>query len=470
MHSRRRFLKSTALAGLGTAAPNVLAWKPDLPALGQRPKQDASVSVLNPRNRVPVSFIIDDSTCLVNMAHFCMPQFAEAWGGARYNKPWQSWPREIPDAFVMKFAEWCRSRGVKGKYSVVPYPACVGWVDKVLPGWSQGALRESLRIVREELQPDWDIHSEMISHTRVIDVKTGRPLPPKPDGGYWMENGGWCKGKSVDEMAAYIAYSLQILKNVDLTCEGFTTPGGFGNPAKANLGAAALQAIRSVYGTEVPHYFKYVNSGQTTTQPRVELAAEIDADAPECVVNVPCGTGDWFGGWDGVSYGDEAESIDRFVTPDLQGGRMVELIERAEPAVMLCHWPGIYNNGEEVGLRIFQGAVDRLHEGFRDRIVWMKLSEMARYWAAKELTTIERGAVGEVKLRAPFACPGFTLSVAKNAGEPAFSDKPLRKVANVRDLQPGTWVSGENAATMCFDLPKGASRLTLAGNFRRRAG
>ena len=24
----------------------------------------------------PLSFIIDDSTCLVNMGHFCMPQFA----------------------------------------------------------------------------------------------------------------------------------------------------------------------------------------------------------------------------------------------------------------------------------------------------------------------------------------------------------------------------------------------------------
>jgi pimeloyl-ACP methyl ester carboxylesterase len=45
-------------------------------------------------------------------------------------------PPEIPDAFVRRFGEWSAEAGVKGKYSVVPYPACVGWLDRELPGWS----------------------------------------------------------------------------------------------------------------------------------------------------------------------------------------------------------------------------------------------------------------------------------------------------------------------------------------------
>ena len=85
-----------------------------------------------------------------------------------------------------------------------------------MPGWSRTELRASLKLVRDFMMPDWDIHPEMISHTRVIDIKTGRPLPQKPDGGYWMENGGWCAGKSADEIGDYVAYALQILKNVDL--------------------------------------------------------------------------------------------------------------------------------------------------------------------------------------------------------------------------------------------------------------
>ena len=33
-------------------------------------------------------------------------------------------------------------QGVKGKYSIVPYPACVGWVDREMPGWTKRELNE----------------------------------------------------------------------------------------------------------------------------------------------------------------------------------------------------------------------------------------------------------------------------------------------------------------------------------------
>src|SRR5579872_911320 len=106
---------------------------------GERPLQDADVRVLNPRTRVPLSFIIDDSTCLVNLAHFGIPAFNEVFPD-RYLQDWRSLPREIPDSFVQEFGGWCREHGVKGKYSIVPYPACVGWVDRELPGWSRREL------------------------------------------------------------------------------------------------------------------------------------------------------------------------------------------------------------------------------------------------------------------------------------------------------------------------------------------
>ena len=54
-----------------------------------------------------MSFIIDDSTCLVNLAHFGIPAFAEAFPD-RYTQDWRSLPREIPDAFVEEFGLWCR--------------------------------------------------------------------------------------------------------------------------------------------------------------------------------------------------------------------------------------------------------------------------------------------------------------------------------------------------------------------------
>ncbi len=126
--SRRDFLKTTSAAlagaGLGLRAGSALSQD-------KLPRQATGVEVLDPRGRVPLSFIIDDSTCLVNMGHFCTPQFAEAWPDREiYKKDWKKWPREIPDAFVREFGEWCAEHGVKGKYSVVPNPACVGWLDR----------------------------------------------------------------------------------------------------------------------------------------------------------------------------------------------------------------------------------------------------------------------------------------------------------------------------------------------------
>ncbi|MEZ6108792.1 MAG: hypothetical protein R3B96_22590 [Pirellulaceae bacterium] len=66
--------------------------------------------------------------------------------------------------------------GVKGKYSIVPNPACVGWLDREFTGWSRGELQRSLNLVRDVMVLT-GIHFEMIAaHARVIDLKTGAPM------------------------------------------------------------------------------------------------------------------------------------------------------------------------------------------------------------------------------------------------------------------------------------------------------
>jgi hypothetical protein len=426
-------------------------------AFGERPRQDPAVRVLNPRGRVPLSFIIDDSTCLVNMAHFGIPQFAEV-SPDRYTQPWRTLPREIPDAFVREFAEWCDAHDVKGKYSIVPYPACVGWVDRGLPGWSKQELDASLELVRTLLPARWDFHPEMVSHTRVIDIKTGRPYPhATPE---YMENWGWTDGKSVDEIAAYMAYALQILKNVGLPCEGITTPGGFGNGVRPELAQATLQSCRSVFQAEIPHYFRHLYTGDESVAPRVEYASGLESADPRCVVSIIGCTGDWFGGWDGLVPG----SADQFITRDLRRGRLPEVIARGEPTILVCHWPGIYYNGEKIGFNIFKTVVQRLEAAY-DNLLWMKLSEIARYWAAKELTRIER-AGRHVALRAPFATQDFTLEVALGSTRPpeilrtGAPNAPLVPARNSLGLRAGQYFDGGGKRTLCFDLPKGDTRIS----------
>ncbi len=462
-HTRRDFLRSacahtaalTGLASTGWLSPGS-AWAQ---LAGERPKRDKAVEVLNPRGRIPVSMIIDDSTCLVNLAHFGMPQFAQTWPDREaYQKPWRSWPREIPDAFVRKFGTWCAEHGVKGKYSIVPYPACVGWVDRYMPGWSQQELRKSLDLVRELMTPNWDIHPEMVSHTRVIDTKTGRPYEDSSE--YFMENWRWTDGKSVDELANYMSYALRILKNVDLPCEGITTPGGFGNRVLPELAQATLQSCRDVYGAEIPHYFRHLFTDDQSVAPRVEYASGLGGPDPKCVVSIIGCTGDWFGGWDGANPGNP----DRFITQDLSTGRMVDVIERGEPAIMVCHWPGIYFNGQEYGFQVFREVVTRLERRY-DHLAWMKLGEIARYWAAKELTQIAVDENG-LKLDAPFAAPNFTVRAslapkAKLSLVAGGTTEALRKVGRPSDLQSGTWCHEEDAVTVCFNLKKGQNEIRL---------
>ena len=97
--TRRSFLKTTSfgLGALGMGRPESRALLPQIADVekGERPFQSQEVEILNPRGRVPLSFIIDDSTCLVNLAHFGIPQFQEVFPD-RYSQPWRLLPRQIP--------------------------------------------------------------------------------------------------------------------------------------------------------------------------------------------------------------------------------------------------------------------------------------------------------------------------------------------------------------------------------------
>lgn len=454
--NRRGFLGKLSMgATIAAAATTTRQLQAQVP--GDRPATAQGVKVIHPRARRPISYVIDDSTCLVNLNHFAVPQFRTAWGGGNnYTQNWRDWPREIPDAFVRKFGEWCAEKGIKGKWSVVPYPACVGRLDRQLPGWSREELSSSIEMVRTVMAPNWDIHPEMVTHTRVIDLKTGHPYEDHSI--KFMENWEWTTGRSADEIAAYMAYGLNILKNIGLRCEGITTPGGFGNKALPQLAQATSQSVRDVFGAEIPHYFRHAyDKGEQSVAPRVEYASGLDTNDPKCVVSIICCTGDWTGGWDNSPPG----GADQYITADGKGGRVVEILERGEPACLLSHWTGIYFNGQELGFNIFKEVMGRLHSKYSD-LHWMKLAELSRYAAARELTRIEKTNEG-LKLQAPFACPDFTVEIAGRATKPPkMGATPLEEVNSPLKLKSGTWFRDDKRTIVCFALAKGASSIAIA--------
>jgi hypothetical protein len=444
---RRSFLKKSAIS----SAALIAGYK----GFGISETEKMNVTILNPLNRVPVSLIIDDSTALVNLAHFGIPQFHEVFPND-YPQDWRKLPREIPDSFVREFGEWCLEYGIKGKYSMVPYPACTGWLHRFIPGWTKKELEESLKLVREFMMPNWDIHPEMISHTRVIDIKTGQPYPdPVPE---YMENWEWSQNKSADELGAYMAYALNVLKDAGLICEGITTPGGFGSRNMENLALGTLQAVREVFKAGIPHFFRdVISEGTNSVEPQLFHVSGLETDDPKCSVHIIGCTDDWFGNWDGLSAG----SPDLFITGDLMKGRLVEVIDRKEPAFLVCHWPGIYYNGEKTGFNIFKTVVSRLNQKYNN-LIWMKNSEIARYWAAKKLTKIEIQDKGVV-LNAPFSTGKFTLLVDKKLRYITHSHQGLMYDMGRADdesrLKDGTFCQTPRGTIISMNLGKGLNKL-----------
>jgi hypothetical protein len=95
----------------------------------------------------------------------------------------------------------------------------------------------------------------------------------------------------------------------------------------------------------------------------------------------------------------------------------------------------------------------------------MKLSEIARYWAAKELTRIT-AVENKITLNAPFSTPGFTVRLNSSTRNPivkipGYQPKSLLRVNDKKEIKSNTFYTDRNDSVLCFDLVKGNSELDL---------
>ena len=197
---------------------------------------------------------------------------------------------------------------------------------------------------REVITPAYDITPEMITHTVVVDPKTCKPLAS----GIW-EQYDW-NNLPVDQeelVTDYITTACQILENVGLTPEGVTSPGGFGDPLDFYAKVVGI-AARQVTGNPTPYFFKRVSADGPVEMP-VWYA---DRETGTAVGEIIASTGDWTGSWTG--YGEV--NVDKYITADLQGGRLPAVIDAGDPGVLISHWQGFYglHNDDRRGFNAFQ--------------------------------------------------------------------------------------------------------------------
>ena len=392
-------------------------------------------------DKVPISLIIDDSTVLINLNYFWMRDRCAVDGVKRR---WEDVPVVHPESFTREFAEWCLENGVKGKFSLVPCPAALGRIDEGLPLFSREQWESWLKMCRELIAPAFDITPEMITHTVVVDPKTLKPL----ESGIW-EQVEWSALPTDQEdlVIEYIATACRILQNVGLTPQGVTSPGGFGGKTLEFYAKVVGIALREVTGNPTPYFFKRVSIDGPVETP----VWYPDREAGTAVGEIIASTGDWTGSWTG--YGEV--NVDKYITADLQGGRLPAVIQAGDPAILCSHWQGFYgmHNDDRRGFNALKTIVRRLREldpkGERTR--WRKCSEIARYACAREMAEVRVEGL-TIHLDLPVLTPELTLKVrGVEVRGVSVDGVPLKEVFSRSGFESGTFLREGDLTLIAFD-------------------
>ena len=430
-----------------------------------------NVTVQNPLLRTPLSLIVDDSCPVINLTYYWIQQ-RHAWK-ARHQPgvPPDRWegnaaqlkkiPPTIPADFAAEWAEWCWENGVKGKFSLIPFPAGMGRVDEGFPGFPTLEYQAWLRVYRELIWPSFDLTPEMLTHTAVVDLDTFTLTEE------W-EQVEWVDPPVDNRLTDYIITAMEMLDNVGIPCEGVTSPGAFGKRQEAAYAKAVLTASQHVNNNPRPFFLAPLAS-QNLPYKGLWLKHDELPDVPiwyaekengVAIASIVACAGDWFGGWTGYDLGD----ADRFITEDGQGGRLPPILEKELPCVLVGHWPGFYFNGEKLGFDVLKTVKSRLdnYDPDRTKTRWMKTSEIGHYWMARELTDITvMEEQQQINLSTQFPTANFTLAIDAPIRHVQVNGWDLREVRSRRDFQSDTFLCEDKQTFVAFDLEIGETVLTL---------
>jgi len=442
--TRRKFLQAAGAAAFATRA--------------RAAADELTATVRNPLLRTPLALIIDDSCPVINKAWHWIKSRHEWRMKFQPDKPPSGWEVHhdklgtmagtIPAAFAQEWGEWCGEQGIKGKYSMIPFPAGVGRIDKGFPGYPESELRDWLRVTKEIIHKNFDLTPEMITHTRVVDLKT------------WELTDAWEQGEWVDPpvelLTDYVTAAMQLLKNAGIVCEGVTSPGVFGSKKESAYARAVIEAALRVNHNPRPFYFLW---SRATELPEVPLW-HVDKAQGRAVASVMACTGDWFG-----ATGYDLSDPDKYIAEDLQHGRVPMVLRQELPSILLGHWPCFYANGGPgfKTLKVVKRRLDALDPD-RTRTLWMKTSEIGHYWMARQLSdvTIARGTNADearVQISTAYPAANFTLTLNAAAKRVRLGDAELREVKSVRDFCSGTFFTEGRQTHIAFDLPAGNTTL-----------
>ncbi|MDB5060053.1 MAG: hypothetical protein JWO59_3525 [Chloroflexi bacterium] len=393
-------------------------WR-ELPEYGAR--------IEHPRLRQPISLIIDDPMPGYNPAYF--------HSGFRFG------PARIPVSLVDEFADMIERTGIRGKFSIVPYPIGLGRVDRAIEGVSDVERRYFLDEIRDRIAPHMDITPEALTHWNALDLKTGQLLP------YWEHV--WSRSQTTETLIPYITLGLEILNNVDIPCRGVTSPWDFGDGVEDAYATAILEAQRAVYGRTFAWYFLQMDGSSPSVPPRLSV---FDPAKGEAVVSVvTCDSND-FGA---AVWGGGRPNPDALISADGQSGRLVETLRNGGSSAFHSHWQTMFSQGTYSGMNALELVAQRLETYFGPRIAWTGCDDLARYTATAAAVQLSAGSDSTgLRLSTPFACPRFTLSQAEShpVRDVHVDGKPLTRAASRAMFDQDSYLVENGRIYACWTL------------------
>lgn len=409
-----------------------------------------------PRLGIPTCLLVDDGAPCVNALYYYRLHVD--------HERYEQHQRLIPLDFMEQFVEVCQSRGIRGKFSILPYPAGLG---SILKGWDEcslGEIKAWLELARTKLAPAFDITPEVLTHTLAFDLKTGALFPESEQ--------DWLAKRTRAELIEYMSSALAILKEAGVAPTGMTQPVEF-KGSYSDYAQATLESIQAIGGPEITFYFiDYHYDPAPTPPPPVVL---LDRQRREAVLSILTYSRDYFWPTQAPERREAAWTADQFISTDGKSGRLVELAQHNDWLVFVCHWQSLFSDGSRQGLAALDMICERLAQHYGPRLHWMTVSEIARYRAASESCKIDSTPDDpwSLTLDAVFDCPDFTLTLETpdlrqfqiervEVEGPEGSVQILAKADGKNSLLPeNAWRPADDQITLCFHLRQGMQRIRV---------
>ncbi len=316
------------------------------------------------KGKTPVSLIIDDGSPVD-------PLF--------YELPGYETPFLVPAEFTKRVADTFDRFDIRGKFTLIPMPSCLGRIDQSLKRVPQEHLEEFLKLVRERIYPRFDITPEFLTHLSAYDLKTGNYQRH-------LYEDKWISQAPPEEIVEYFTLAFRILKNVGIEATGITSPWVSGIDVEKKYAKALGDAQWNVFKRKLTWYFLHAASDN---EPPLPCSIEYkDPERGQLVVSVPSNAGDIFWSMDLPGQKERVkminDGIDRLVSPDGKTGRIRQLMDTGYPVVIVSHWQSLYTQGTALGLEGFASLAERIQKVFGSSLEWVTCSELAGRFAGSQ--------------------------------------------------------------------------------------